>query len=176
MKPNSSSVPPFAELVADCHHSAVHLELRDSYGVSSESEDFAEWKATGEITPASVERRRPWLDLVRETVGRGVIMRRARVVSVPVSEYIRYEHAGTHLNVEAGELVRWLPRPEAATLLLPGADLWLLDGRLIRFGHFAGDGSRVGHELNEDPAVAKMCADAFELVWERGIPHEEFTV
>ncbi|MFI9076084.1 DUF6879 family protein [Streptomyces sioyaensis] len=174
MKPNR--VPPFAELVADCHHSAVHLEMRDVYGVASEADDFAEWQVTDEITPASLERRRPWLDLVRETVARGVVLRRARIVSTPVSEYIRYEHAGTHLNVEAGEQVRWLPRKEAATLALPGTDLWLLDGRLIRFGHFSGDGAFTAHELNDDPAVTKMCADAFEAVWDRAVPHQEFTV
>ncbi|PJN04475.1 hypothetical protein CG740_00715 [Streptomyces sp. CB01201] len=170
------NVPPFAELISECHHSAVHLEMRDVYGVASEADDFAQWRERGVITPESVERRRSWLDLVREAVGRGVVMRRARVVSVPVSEYIRYEHAGTYLNVEAGELVRWLPRRDAATLALPGADFWLLDGRLIRFGHFTGNGASAGHELCGDPAVIKLCADAFEGVWERATPHERFTV
>ncbi|WP_405491046.1 DUF6879 family protein [Streptomyces sp. NBC_00096] len=174
MKP--SSVPPFGELIAGCQRSAVHLELRDSYGIASEDEDFARWRELGEISPASVEGRRPWLDLVKEAVSRGVVMRRARIVSVPVSEYIRYEHAGTYLNVGAGELIRWLPRPEAATLALPGADFWLFDDRLIRFGYFAGDGAFVGHELNDDPQVTKMCADAFESVWDRSTPHEEFAV
>ncbi|WP_328300050.1 hypothetical protein OG389_21235 [Streptomyces sp. NBC_00435] len=174
MKP--SSVPPFGELIAGCQRSAVHLELRDAYGIASEDEDFARWRELGEISPASVEGRRPWLDLVKEAVNRGVVMRRARIVSVPVSEYIRYEHAGTYLNVGAGELIRWLPRPEAATLALPGADFWLFDDRLIRFGHFAGDGAFVGHELNDDPQVTKMCADAFESVWDRSTPHEEFAV
>ncbi|MGW2818633.1 DUF6879 family protein [Streptomyces sp. NPDC001415] len=176
MKPNSASVPPFAELVQACHRSAVHLELRDSYGVTSEERDFAEWRRLGLISSESVERRRSWLELVRSVVGRGVVMRRARVVSVPVSEYIRYEHAGTHLNVEAGELVRWLPRRNAAKLALPGADFWLLDDRLVRFGHFSGEGALAGHELCDDPAVIKLCADAFESVWELGTPHESFTI
>lgn len=174
MKP--SSVPPFSELISRCEQSAVHLELRDSYGVASEADDFTAWKAAGRITPESVESRRPWLDLVREAVGRGVVMRRARVVSVPVSEYIQYEHAGTYLNVGAGELVRWLPRRDAATLALPGADFWLFDDRLIRFGHFSGDGASAGHELNSDPEVIKLCAAAFEGVWERATPHEKFAV
>ncbi|SFL82960.1 hypothetical protein SAMN05192584_12854 [Streptomyces pini] len=150
--------------------------MRDAYSVASEADDFAEWQASGRITPASVERRRPWLDLVRETVRRGVVVRRARIVSVPVSEYIRYEHAGTHLNVGAGESVRWLPRREAATLALPGADFWLLDDRLVRFGHFAGDGSSAGHELRDEQEVIKLCADAFEAVWERATPHAEFMI
>lgn len=100
MKP--SNVPPFSELIAGCQRSAVHLELRDAYGIASEDEDFAMWRELGEISPASVESRRPWLDLVQEAVGRGVVMRRARVVSVPVSEYIRYEHAGDVLERRGG--------------------------------------------------------------------------
>ncbi|MEU9197431.1 DUF6879 family protein [Streptomyces hundungensis] len=176
MQQNSAGVPPFAELIQDCHRSAVHLELRDSYRVADEVDDFAEWQRLGAISAASVERRRPWLDLVRTAVARGVVIRRARVVSVPVSEYIRYEYDGTHLNAEAGELIRWLPRRDAAKLALPGADFWLLDERLIRFGHFSGDGASAGHELCDDPAVIQLCADAFESVWERGTPHENFTI
>ncbi|MBB5117909.1 hypothetical protein AF335_10155 [Streptomyces eurocidicus] len=171
-----NSAPSFSELIAGCHRSAIHLEMRDVYGVASEAEDFAEWKACGTITATSVERRRPWLDLVRETVGRGVAMRRARIVSTPVSEYIRYEHAGTYLNAEAGESVRWLPRRLASDLALPGNDLWLFDDRLIRFGHFTGDGASAGHEMCDDPAVIKLCGAAFEAVWERAVPHERFTV
>ncbi|RDG35792.1 DUF6879 family protein [Streptomyces corynorhini] len=171
-----SNVPAFSELVADCHSSAVHLEMRDAYGVASEADDISEWRARGTITPESVERRRPWLDLVRRTVDRGVVMRRARIVSTPVSEYIRYEHAGTYLNVAAGELVGWLPRRLASGLALPGNDLWLLDDRLIRFGHFTGDGASAGHELCDDPAVIKACGTAFESVWELATPHAEFTI
>ncbi|MEV0280027.1 DUF6879 family protein [Streptomyces sp. NPDC050610] len=174
MKPNS--VPPFAELISECRRSAVHLEMRDVYGVAAEADDFEEWQARGQISSGSVERRQPWLSLVREVVNRGVVMRRARIVSVPVSEYIHYEHAGTYLNVEAGELVRWLPRREAAPLALPGADFWLFDDQFIRFGHFAGDGSSAGHELNTNPDVIKLCADAFEAVWHLGTPHERFTI
>ncbi|MCQ8770857.1 DUF6879 family protein [Streptomyces telluris] len=174
MRPNS--VPAFSDLVKECHRSAVHLELRDAYSVASEADDFAEWQACGRITPESVKRRRSWLDLVRSTVARGVEVRRARVVSLPASEYIRYEHAGTYLNVEAGEKVRWLPRRHAATLALPGADFWLLDDRLIRFGHFSGEGASAGHELCDDPAVVKLCAEAFDAVWQRATPHEEFAV
>ncbi|MEV5506453.1 DUF6879 family protein [Streptomyces orinoci] len=170
------SVPGFTELITGCQGTAVHLEMRDNYAVSAEAEDFREWRRNGRIGPGSLSRRRPWLDLVRETVGRGVVMRRARIVSEPVTEYIRYEHAGTHLNVAAGEQVRWLPRRLTNDLVLPGNDLWLFDNRLIRFGHFTGDGASAGHELCDDPVVVKQCATAFEAIWARATPHEIFTV
>jgi hypothetical protein len=72
------------------------------------------------------ERRlaRPWLDLIREVTGRGVKVRRARVISEPVTDYIRFEHATASSNVAAGEDVRRLPRHLATGPLLP-ARSWL---------------------------------------------------
>lgn len=171
----SSSVPPFAELLAGCERSAIHLETRDSYAVDDEAGDLARWRRTGErdADPGSAYWR-PWVDLIRGAVARGVTVRRARVVSEPVSEYIRYEHAATAVNVAAGEQVRWLPRRRASDLALPGNDFWLFDDRLIRWHHFSGDGTWVEDELSEDPAAVKLCADAFEAVWARAVDHDQY--
>lgn len=172
-----STVPPFGELLGACRHSAVHLELRDQYAVTSEAEEYARWQATGErdADPASPYWS-PWVDLVSGAVARGVVVRRARVVSEPVSDYVRYEHAVTGVNLHAGELVRWLPRRRAADLALPGADFWLFDGRLVRWGFFSGDGHLTGHEVTDDPAAAELCARAFEAVWSRAVPHDEYKI
>ncbi|WP_199548932.1 DUF6879 family protein [Streptomyces sp. N35] len=171
------NVPSFAELLDGARHSAVHLEMRDAYGVDNEAEDFAHWKRTGETdTDPNSAYWTPWVELIRRTVARGVAVRRARIVSEPVSDYIRYEHASTVVNVVAGEQVRWLPRRSASDIALPGNDFWLIDQRLIRWNHFTGDGASGGGEISEDPAAAKLCADAFETVWERAIPHNEYKI
>ncbi|MGP4084190.1 DUF6879 family protein [Streptomyces sp. KR55] len=172
-----SNVPSFAELLDGAQRSAVHLEMRDAYGVASEADKLARWKETGEVDddPESPYWA-PWTQLIRRTVARGVGVRRARIVSEPVSDYIRYEHAGTVVNVAAGEQVRWLPRRRASDIALPGNDFWLIDGRLIRWNHFTGDGASGGGEISEDPAAAKLCADAFEAVWARAIPHDEYKI
>ena len=109
-------------------------------------------------------------------ISSGVAVCRARIVSEPVTDYIRYEHAGTHVILSAGEMVRWLPRRLTSDIAVPGNDSWLLDGALVRFGHFTGDGALAGHEFRSEPAVAKLCADAFEAVWERAVPHEEYKI
>lgn len=100
----------------------------------------------------------------------------ARIVSEPVTDYIRWEHALTAVNISVGEQVRWLPRRLASDIALPGNDLWLIDDRRVMFHWFTGDGDWAGHEFNEDPDVVKMVVAAFEAVWERGIDHEKFTV
>src|SRR5262249_56910439 len=112
----------FDNLLAGCEHGAVHLEMRDGYTVNDPV--FIDWRAGQHITPA--ERWPRWFGLIAATVARGVEVRRARIVSEPVSEYIRYEYDVTEgLNVAAGEQVRWLPRRAASDIALPGNDLWL---------------------------------------------------
>ncbi|MGW6457063.1 DUF6879 family protein [Streptomyces sp. NPDC055078] len=175
----TQSEPGFNELLTAAQHSAVHLEMRDSYGVGDEAEDFERWKRTGarDLDPTS-EYWTPWVELIRQTVARGVVVRRARVVSEPVTDYIRYEHAGTVVNLLAGEQVRWLPRRQASDIALPGNDCWVFDGETALFNHFTGDGnwSEPGWEVRTEPSVARLTASAFEAVWDRGIPHNEYTV
>lgn len=172
-----SSVPTFADLIANCTRSAVHLEMRDRYAVDEEDEAFQAWRnGFRHDLGDRASWWRPWLDLIQETVGRAVVVRRARIVSEPVTEYIRFEHSGTFTNIAAGEQVRWLPRRRASDIALPGNDFWLFDDRLIRWNHFTGDGAWAGDELSEDPAAAKLCAEAFEAVWARAIPHDQYEI
>ncbi|WP_369378320.1 DUF6879 family protein [Streptomyces sp. cg36] len=171
------SVPTFTELLDGAERTAVHLEMRDAYGVAGEAADFARWRSTGErdMDPGSPYWA-PWVELVRRTVARGVTVRRARIVSEPVSDYIRFEHAGTPVNLGAGEHVRWLARRHASDLALPGNDFWLFDGRLVRWNHFTGDGESGGGETSDAPAAVALCAAAFEAVWARAVPHADYEV
>jgi hypothetical protein len=82
---------------------------------------FVAWQNGAREDPADIDPGlRPWLALISETTRRGVAVRRARIVSEPVSEYIRFEHHVTAPNVVAGEDVRWLPRRHVSDLALPG--------------------------------------------------------
>ncbi|MEU8316657.1 MULTISPECIES: DUF6879 family protein [Actinomycetes] len=170
-------VPTWAELLGSARESAVHLEMRDVYAVDYETGDFADWRAGRRLDPADRESWwRPWLTLIADTVARGVAVRRARIVSEPVTEYIRWEYSETFTNITAGEQIRWLPRRQAADLALPGTDFWLIDGQLIRWNHFTGDGASSTPEISEDPAAAKLCHTAFEAVWDRAVPHEQYEI
>jgi hypothetical protein len=100
----------FDEALAGCKRSAAHLELRDNYDTNDAA--YLEWMAGERFDPA--ERWSGWLAKIRATVDRGVLVRRARIVSEPVSDYIGFEYDVTAgLNIAAGEQVRWLPRRQA---------------------------------------------------------------
>ncbi|MFD5934155.1 DUF6879 family protein [Streptomyces sp. NPDC060333] len=170
------STPTFDELMAGAT-TAVHLEMRDSYAVDYETGPFADWRA-GHRHDSAIRATwwRPWLDLVTEAVERGTVIRRARIVSEPVSEYTRFLYDGTFTNVAAGEDVRWLARRRTSDIALPGNDFWPFDDEWVHWNHFAGDGSSLGEEITNDPASAKLCAEAFGTVWSRATPHAEYKI
>ncbi|MDH6131033.1 hypothetical protein P3T37_000400 [Kitasatospora sp. MAA4] len=173
----SQSLTSFADLLGSARKSALHLEMRDVYAVDNETERFQAWKDGHRLDPEDRNSWwRPWLDLVQEVTSSGVAVRRARIVSEPASDYIRYEHSFTFTNIAGGEEVRWLPRRLASDLALPGNDFWIFDGRIVQFNIFDGDGRWVHTDQNEEPAVARFCAEAFEAVWGRAVPHEKYAV
>ncbi|MGW0711854.1 DUF6879 family protein [Streptomyces sp. NPDC002643] len=169
-----SSIPEFDELLAGTEQSAVHLEMRDVYYSNPRFEAWQQGQRTNWDDRSSWWR--PFHQQIANAVARGVLVRRARIVSEPVTDYIRWEHYVTRANVEAGEEVRWLPRQHTADLLMPGCDFWIFDDRLIRVHHFSGDGAWEAKELLDDPSIVRMSSDAFEKIWERAIPHDEYEV
>ncbi|UWE08579.1 DUF6879 family protein [Actinacidiphila bryophytorum] len=169
-----SAIPEFAELLAATTTSAAHLEMRDAYYSNPRFEAWRDGQRVDWDDRASWWR--PFHQDIADAVARGVQIRRARVVSEPVTDYIRWEHYQTRANVAAGEQVRWLPRHQAWDLLLPGTDLWIFDGRLLRIHHFSGDGEWINKELSDDQAAVGQHAAAFEQVWNRAVPHDQYEV
>ncbi|WP_328317809.1 DUF6879 family protein [Streptomyces sp. NBC_00388] len=174
----SQSLAEFAKLLRQCEHSAVHLETRDAYAVPGEHPAFDAWLAgeRKDWDDRSSWWRDDWHGLIQNITARGVTVRRARVVGEPASDYIKWEHNVTYGNVACGEDVRWLPRRQASDLLLPGNDFWLFDGKLVQFNVFDGDGRWMHTDFTEDAGVAARCADMFEAVWERAVPHNKYNV
>lgn len=165
--------PTLEDLLRSCDRSAVHLELRDSYMLSDPI--FQAWLAGERPNPTD---RDSWWDswwqLTADTAARGIDLRRARIISEPISNYVRCEYDWTFANIAAGEQVRWLPRRQTSDLAVPGNDFWLFDQQTVMVNHFTGNGDWAGSEVIEDPALAKLYHTAFEAVWDRAIPHDVY--
>ncbi|GAB2706507.1 DUF6879 family protein [Kitasatospora kifunensis] len=136
--------PDFATLLRGARRTAAHLELRDSYNYTCDA---------------------PTVPLIRETVDRGVVLRRARIVAEPLADAMLSAYCA------AGESVRWLPRSQASGIALPGKDFWLIDNRLVLFHWYTDNGAWAGHHFTGDPGAVKLCSAAFEAVWTRSLPH-----
>ena len=116
----------------------------------------------------------PWFDRVRAATRAGKIIRRARIISEPVSGYQKWVLKDSHLFVEAGEDIRWVPRSRVSTVALPGNDFWLFDDQVVVFLIFAASGQVVDRQKTADHAAVELCRNAFEAVWKLSIPDSEY--
>jgi hypothetical protein len=161
--------------LASYRREALHLEMRDVYATDVERDRFGAWVRGEPLDPvAEAAWWRPWVDLMSAGRAAGKTLRRLRIVSEPVTDYIRFEWLDAAKLVEAGEDVRWLPRRRVSTLLLPGNDFWLFDDETVTFTHLSGNGEVLGHELTTDPAIVRACRMAFEAAWAIAVPHREY--
>lgn len=161
----------FQNLTASIKHSAVHLETRDAYGTETELPHMAKW-AAGE--PDDLDWLQDWCTKVRGHVEQGRSVRRAKIVSEPLSDYQRWAHTLTGPMVDAGEDIRWVPRRSVSSICIPGNDFYVLDDEQVVFLHYAGSGLNTALTLCTDPADVEMCRTAFERVWALSVPHRDY--
>lgn len=163
-----------AALLSSAQRTAFHLEQRDVWQFFGD-DDRASYDAFAATGTAETGFLDGWCRLVAEAAARGVEFRRLRIVSEPVTGYVRWEHALTGANIAAGEQVRWLPRAACTDLLIVPVDFWIIDSRVVRFGHFSGDGDLAGHQVRDETAISALVAECFEQAWARGVLHDDYT-
>jgi hypothetical protein len=152
--------------------SFVHLETRDSYGTEVELPHMAKWRR-GELDDFAWLGW--WLEMLRGHRAAGRTCRRARVVSEPLSDYQRWILSHADRFVDAGEDIRYVPRPRLATTPLPGSgDFYVFDDELVLFLHYAGNGTNAAFEVTEDPQSVRTCREAFDAVWALSTPFRDY--
>lgn len=115
-----------------------------------------------------------WCGTLRGHGKAGRSVRRARIVSEPLSEYQRWSYSIAWPMVEAGEDIRWVPRRLLSPVALPGNDFYLFDNSLAVFLLYSGNGLGAGMESSADPAVLRLCRTAFDAAWALSVPHREY--
>ncbi|TWD80037.1 hypothetical protein FB561_1108 [Kribbella amoyensis] len=159
------------ELTGSFQRSAVHLETRDAYGTEVELPYMAKW-AAGE--PDDLEWMQEWCRKMRSHVDAGRTVRRAKIVSEPLSDYQRWTQAIIGPMVDAGEDIRWVPRRLTSPICIPGNDYYLFDDERVVFLHYAGSGVNTSFTTTTDVAVVEMCSVAFKKVWALSVPHRDY--
>jgi hypothetical protein len=159
----------FGELFKSFEHTAFRLEPRDRYNDPGEHEPLRRFLA-GEKDDLGWNR--PWLDLMTEHSANGRIVRRVRVVTVPLTNYSRFGLWCAQFANEAGEEIRYLPRGLAAGL--PDFDYWLFDSRQVARLHFDPDDQLLGAEIITDPATVVKLSAARDDAWHRSISRTVF--
>ncbi len=131
-------------------------------------EPMARYLETGTTDMAWLE---GWLNTVRARVAGGRVVRRVRVVSLPLSGYNRFGLWTAAFNNDAGEDIRYLARDGAAGL--PEFDYWLFDSHTAARMHF-DDGVALDSDLITDPTTMVELNYQRDAAWHRAITRDEF--
>jgi hypothetical protein len=151
--------------------SAFRLELRQVYTMPDEAADLRRF-ARGERPPPDYHYG--WLDTVAEAWRQGKTMRRVRVVTRPLTDYIRWEFAwGFAYNVAAGEDVRILDITGLPGPGLPDHDFWLFDESAVVKLLYRPDGTQAGRELVENPDLATYLSWR-DAAWKLAVPFTDY--
>jgi len=148
----------FWNQLANFHTSAWRLEQQPSYVVDYEDGQFAAF-LSGHPQPLTENPElADWLDSIRRHTSAGRAVGRVRVVDNPITDYQRWLRWGDWWNLQAGEVIQYLPRALAFRGgLFPdaqGPDWWLLDDERLMLMHFNAAGERTLVELLvDDPLV-----------------------
>jgi hypothetical protein len=161
----------FDGLLSAIDREALHLETRDAYGTAIELPYMAKW-AAGETD--DLEWLEGWCSTLRRHVGAGRSVRRARIVSEPLSDYQRWSYSIAQPMVDAGEDIRWVPRRRVSSIAVPGNDFYLFDDELVVFLIYSGDGFGTDKIASVDPADIRLCRSSFDAVWRLAIPHRDY--
>ena len=116
-----------------------------------------------------------WLDDVRRTTDAGRRYSRVRVLTEPLTDYLRWELSISHLNAAAGEEIRVLTAAQQSALGVPDTDFWLFDDEWAAVMHF-GDEGFLYADVVRDPAEVVEFLEIRDRVWDHAVAFEEFTV
>lgn len=138
---------------------AFRLEVQPVYTVADEQPSVRQFLA-GEPRPVTeLAFYAAWLDQIRTVTSQGRLVHRVRILDEPPTDYQRWEMWSGQYNVDAGEVIRYLPRGHAMEIGLPVIDdWWLFDSARVARMRFDQEGRPLGGEIVSDPqTVAQYC-------------------
>lgn len=145
--------------------------MRDNYNSLYETESVRKFLA---CEPDDLAWSESWLSMVREAAREGRHFFRARVVSVPLTDYSRFGVWASQFTTAAGEDIRYLARRQAQDMGLPNHDYWLFDSRLLVAMRFDDADRFLGGEVIEDPAVIVQHNYWRDAAWHRAVGRDDF--
>ncbi|MGB3439576.1 MAG: DUF6879 family protein [Actinophytocola sp.] len=118
-----------------------------------------------------------WYADIRRGAATGRRYGRVRVLTDPLTDYLRFELSFTAANVAAGEDVRILPAARARELDLPMDDFWLFDAderdAWAALMHFGPDGFTHADVVTDGTTLDRF-REIRDRAWEDAIAFEVF--
>lgn len=164
----------FDQLFRSFQRTAFRLETQGEYREPIEREPIHRFL---NAEPPDDSWLNPWTDNVREATHQGRTFQRVRVLTDPLTDYLRFEmDLALRANIPAGEDIRSLSMSEAQALGVPiGLDFWMFDDDQVGVMRF-GDQGMLGLEMLTDAAEIDRCRQLRDRAWNAAAPAEDWAV
>jgi len=160
----------WSRALRDFQRSAWRWETQGVYREPEEQEPFRQFLAGHEPDLSFMH---GWWATVEANVQAGKRYGRIRVLTEPLTDYLRFELSFTQQNVDAGEDIRVMTLDRARELGLPDEDFWLLDDELAAVMHFDENGFRYADAVTEPQEVERF-REIRDRAWQDAIPFREY--
>lgn len=162
----------FGRLFREFKRTAWRWEAQGTYREPYEVAPLQRWR---DGLPDDYAWMQSWLADVEAATKEGRTFKRVRMLTEPLTEYLRWEALITPLNVAAGEDIRVLSELQARDLGMPPHDFWLFDDQRVAVLRFGGQGLE-GAEIITDPDVVRRHQAWRDLAWSHATPFGEHLV
>jgi hypothetical protein len=163
-------VAGFVALFDTIGRSSWRWECQGHYAVDEPQVDL--WR-TGQ-PHEDTDDDRAWFGYVDGLRRRGIPFERVRMLTEPLTTYLRWMLATTHRNVDAGEDIRWITQSKARELGMPDYDFYILDDDRLVILRFDDDTVLLGADVTDDPDAVARHQEWRSLVWRHAVPHREY--
>lgn len=151
------------------------LESIPEYNVPEDFILFKKWKQ-GKLKLA--ENSKKWLQNLKETKERGVKMQRVRIVSLPLSDYIRYEMDFWEHSIQNGEEILFLENEQYENIMqnldFKPKDFWTFDDNVLIIFHYDETGDFVKEESISNKLITKKYIELKRKLLKYAISMNEF--
>lgn len=158
----------WAELFSKFERSAWRWEAQKIYREPVEQEPLSDFLAGKEPDLSYMDQ---WLAEVRRATAEGRRFARVRMLTDPLTPYLRFELAVSGRNIDAGEEIRVIPEARARALGLPEYDFWLFDDDLAAVMHF-DEGGFTHADLVAVPYQVAPFLEIRDLAWQNAVPFD----
>ncbi|SMD24219.1 DUF6879 family protein [Lentzea albidocapillata] len=160
----------WSDALRDFQHSAWRWEAQGVYREPEEQEALRQFLAGDE---PDLSFMRGWWATVETNVKAGKRYGRIRVLTEPLTDYLRFELSFTQHNIDAGEDIRVMTLDRARELDLPEQDFWLLDDELAAVMHFDENGFRYADAVTSPQDVERF-REIRDRAWKDAVPFREY--
>ncbi|HEX3779920.1 MAG TPA: hypothetical protein VHX38_09640 [Pseudonocardiaceae bacterium] len=157
----------FERLFDTFERSAWRLECQGIYDEPEEREPMRRFLA-GE--PNDMAWFADWPVWIRNQRESGRTVGRVRMLTDPLTDYLRFELSITPPAVDAGEDIRLVDQHVFESLEIPREDFWIFDDSTVALLHFGGSGVS-GAEIIIDPGRVASFRDRQRCAWDAAVPY-----